>query len=314
MKPLHPASDDRSPRIRASRPVPQCAATERALPHVGLRSTPLLAALAVTFLAGCPGVSGSETIDGAVDPARIERLVELCTPLDPTLTSDHHDKQLKDQRALVEELKQEGPEFGRAMLAAYERHSSPEEPVLVRVRMLEVAAHTAPDDTEPLLVKYIQQYGHPMDIRTESVRLLAETKPERALEVLEPYVTRKRATETTPEDEWFVQAWVTACDATGRSPVPVLLDVATNIYKQPRARYYAATQLGAHPEPQGIEALRALLIESTGDGMLRRKAAQALRAALPAETACAIFQEVAAHEAELTMLEFLASMIQDLCE
>jgi hypothetical protein len=39
-----------------------------------------------------------------------------------------------------------------------------------------------------------------------------------------------------------------------------------------------------------------------------------LRKALPRETACAIFQEVASNEAEITMLEFLANMIQDLCE
>lgn len=307
--PLAPASGPLDSPITELR----CAVTERAFPHKSALPGALIGALALITLTGCPPVSGNGGEEETVDTARIERLIELSTPLDPTLTSNIHDQQLKDQRLLLAELKQESPAFGRAALAAYHEHADPDEPVIVRLNLLEVAAHAAPAETEPLMVKYIQEYGHPMDMRTESVRLLAETNPIRALEVLEPYATRKRATETTPADEWFVSAWVTACDATGRSPVPVLLDIATNIYKEPYARYLAATELGKHPDPQGIEALRALLIESSGDGLLRRKAAQALQAALPAETACAIFQQVAENEAELGMLEFLANMIQELC-
>lgn len=313
MPPLSPVSSV-SARLRARASGPRRAGTDRALPHSRLSAALLALSLGGLGLSACGWVEGNDSAEKAVGLDRIDRLVELCTPLDLTLTSNFHDQQLKDQRALVAELKLENPAFGRKVLETYHRHSAPEEPVILRVRLLEVAAHAAPDDTEPLLVRYITEYGHPMDVRTESVRLLAETKPQRALEVLAPYVSRTRATETTPDDEFLIQGWVTACDAVGRSPVAELADFATNIYKQPRARYYAAEQLGKHPEPLGIKALEAILIESSGDGLLRRKAAQALRIALPAETACELFRQVADREAELSMLEFLASMIQELCE
>ena len=281
------------------------------------RIAPGAGAALVAALAGCGGtVSGNgAALTAAEVDQRVDRLIELTTPLDLDLTSDHHDRQLREQRALVAELKALGDAgLGRAALEALQARMGDEDPVLTRVRLLEVAAYNAPDETEPWMVRWIREYGHRPDVRTESVRVLAETDPTRALEVLEPFVTRERATSTTPDDEFFVRGWVIACRAAGRSPVPELIDVLTNIYKQPIARYYAAQTLGEYEDPIAARALEAVLIESTGDAYLRRKAAQALRDSLPRETACEIFRRTAEYEADIGFLEFLGDMIQDNCE
>lgn len=310
----HLPRDERfsSPALGRSRPL-----AHRALPHTG-RSQLLAAVLCLlggsTLLAGCAGeAAGKAPLDPAQIAQRIERLIELCTPLDPTLTSDHHDRQLHAQRALVEELSRAGPELGRAALEAYERNSTPDTPDLLRVRLLEVASHAAPEHTRPKLVALLTQYGYPMLDRTESARLLAETSPTTALELLEPMVSETRRSSTMPDDEFLVRAYVTACRGAQVSPVPVLARFVTNIYKQEAARHYAAQALGEHPEPLGIKALEAVLIESTGNGYLRRKAAQALRVALPAESACTVFRAVADREADMGFLEFLISMIEANC-
>lgn len=306
---------DEGPRSRAhGRRLPLA---PRALPHTGAKLLLVAAGWLLGAAALPPGCGGEAAGEAPLDPEqiaqRIERLIELCTPLDPTLTSDHHDRQLHAERALVEELRRAGPEVGRAALEAYEGHSTTATPDLVRVRLLEVASHAAPELARPKLVGLLTQYGYPMLDRTESARLLAETSPATALELLEPMVSETRRSSTMPDDEFLVRAYVTACAGAKVSPVPVLARFVTNIYKQEAARHYAAQALGEHPEPLGIKALEAVLIESTGNGYLRRKATQALRVALPAESACTIFRAVADREADMGFLEFLISMIEANC-
>ena len=72
-------------------------------------------------------------------------------------------------------------------------------------------------------------------------------------------------------------------------------------------------QLGNHPDPLGRQALEIILIESTGNGYIRRMAAQSLRKTLPAEEACALFKEVSKLEAETNFLVFLLDVIAETC-
>ena len=60
-------------------------------------------------------------------------------------------------------------------------------------------------------------------------------------------------------------------------------------------------------------ALETVLIESSGNGYLRRKAAQSLRLSLPAETACTLFRTVFEREADINFAKFLGDMIAQLC-
>ena len=245
----------------------------------------------------------------------VDRLVELSTPLDPTLTSDHHDRQLHARRALLDELRASSPAVGREALARFrEVEASPEEaPVLVRVYLLDIAAHAATEETEPLLEQLTLEYGHKMDIRTEAMLLLGQVAPQRAVTLIEPLLVEKR-TSTMPADEFMLRAYVNGCAGSGHDPVPTLVDVATNIFKEDAARHQAVQELGKHKALLAQQALRAILVESTGNAYLRRKAAQSMRATFPREQACAIFREVASKEADMHFQRFIEDMIRDNCE
>ena len=66
-------------------------------------------------------------------------------------------------------------------------------------------------------------------------------------------------------------------------------------------------------EPIGQRALESCLVESSGDGYLRRMSAQSLRDLLPSESACALFAEVARRESDINFRAFLLDMMQRNC-
>ena len=51
--------------------------------------------------------------------AQVVELIRLLTPLDPTLTSDHHDRHLYAKRAHQAKLEKAGVDVGRVALAAF---------------------------------------------------------------------------------------------------------------------------------------------------------------------------------------------------
>jgi len=272
------------------------------------------ALILVLIIASCAPAedTAAEVASGASEPeGQIVELIRLLTPLDPTLTSDHHDKHLHARRALQAELEAGGADVGRAALAAF--HSHRNDIVDVKRGLLQVAARSAPMDTAPLLEKLVVEYGHPLDERAEATLLIGEAAPERALKVLEPMCRRTKRNETLPHDEFLIRGWVKACEAMEISPVPVLVDNATNITKDETSRHYSVKQLGNHVDPLGRQALEIILIESTGNGYIRRMAAQSLRKTLSAEEACALFKEIADREADTNFLVFLLDVIAETC-
>lgn len=242
-------------------------------------------------------------------------LVELMTPLQKTVTSDITDQRFLRGRELLGRLRQADRETGLDAMRMLQE-APPEgtdRPVDVERALLDVAAHAATEDVRPLLENLVTQYGPSLALRTEATLLLADTSPERALEVLEPMVRKARPAQTQPPAEFILRAFVSACDATGRSPVPELSDVATNLYMDETARIRATKELGRRPEPLALQALEAILVESTGDGYLRRMAAQGLRDSLPKENACEVFEQVADREADLNFLQFLRDLLEKNC-
>jgi hypothetical protein len=243
--------------------------------------------------------------------AAIEELVETVRPLDRTVTSDVEDAKLEKGRKLLDRCSKGGVEVGRAALEVLREQS--ERNVPIERALLTVAARAATADTLPLLEKLVTEYGAHMELRVEAVLLIAEVAPERALAVLEPLIKRQRQLSTMPDEEFIVRGWITACHKTGRSPVPELCDVATNIFQQGYARVEAVRELANYKDPRAEAALRTILVESTGDGYLRRITVQSLHTLLPAETACTLFREVASKEADLNMLKFLADVLDKWC-
>jgi hypothetical protein len=269
-------------------------------------SNSLLASCAALFVCAC-----EPSVPPGSPEARVAELVEALTPIDRTVTSNVQDVHFIRGQKLTQELSDAGPEVGRAALQALRERK--EKVVAVERGLLTVAAHAATADTLPLLEALVTQYGASLDIRTEAALLIAEVAPKRALEILEPMILMQRQTQTMPPAEFLVKAWITACAKTGRSPVPELCAVATNLAQEESARVKAVKELGNHPDPRGEKALRAILVESTGDGYLRRMATQSLHNTLPAETACQIFKDVATREADLNFARFLGDALEKWC-
>ncbi|MBK7643534.1 MAG: hypothetical protein IPJ19_10900 [Planctomycetes bacterium] len=286
--------------------------TQRALWH-----TCLALALGLLPLAGCDRSTapGSPSHSQASPKDRIERLVQLFTPLAKTVTSDVNDTQFIEGKALLAELTSSGPEIGREALARLRETPEAKRPEEVERALLIVAAHAAPEDSKVLLENLVTQYGTSLALRTEATLLLAEVQPKRALEILEPFVRRAREKQTLPPQEWLVRAWVTACEKSNTDPVPALADVASNLYMEEAARVRAVKELGRHPDNQlAQKTLSAILLESTGDGYLRRMAVQALIKILPRETACSLLARVADKEADTNMLLFLRDALDKFCQ
>jgi HEAT repeat protein len=258
--------------------------------------------------------TSAATATGSVDADLLE-LVDVMTPLEKTVTSDITDRRFLRGRELLGQLRNAGRDAGlKAMeMLRLPPPSGKIRPVDVERALLDVAAHAAAEDARPLLESLVTQYGPTLELRTEATMLFAETSPRRALEVLEPMVKKAHPTQTQPPAEFILRSFVTACDKTGRSPVPELADVATNLFMDETARIRAVKELGHRPEPLAIQALQAILVESTGDGYLRRMAAQGLRDSLPKENACELFQRTSEREADLNFLQFLRDMLEKNC-
>ena len=309
------------PASRASRaafwPLPGGAApgTPRWSSSPGRRAiwhTLLLAALLA--LPACSRTD-PEAAGAATAKARVARLVELFTPLPKTVTSDISDRQFIEGQQLLAELSRGGPEVGREALARLRETPAEQRPQPVERALLIVAARAAPADSRVLIENLVTQYGTDLGLRTEATLLLAEVHPQRAKEVLEPFVRQARASQTLPPQEFIVRAWVTACEGTKSDPVPALADAAANLFMDEAARVRAVKELGRHPGNRLAEqALSMILVESTGDGYLRRMAAKGLIAILPRETACSLLLQVADKEADTNMLVFLRDALDKHCQ
>jgi hypothetical protein len=285
---------------------------ERAIWHT------LLLALVVA-LPACDrkGAGGSSAAAAGGSPKeRIARLVELYTPLAKTVTSDKTDQQFIAGQELLAQLSAAGPEVGRAALDRLrEAPSGGKRPQAVERALLTVAAHAAPEDSRVLLENLVTQYGTDLALRTEATLLLAEVHPQRALAILEPFVRQARQSQTLPPQEFLVRAYTTACEKTQTDPVPALADAAANLFMDEAARVRCVKELGNHPgNPLAEKALAAILIESTGDGYLRRMAVQGLIKVLPRESACSLLTQVADKEADTNMLLFLRDALDKFCK
>jgi len=244
--------------------------------------------------------------------ALIEDLIDALTPLEPDLTSDILDRHFRRGQDTLERLRLADKEVGIAALHAYANYEG--DVSLVRSGLLDIAGHAAPGESQSLLSHLIVHYGHGIDDRTMAALVLARTSPEVYLEVARPYVKRKgRPMQTMPPDEFLVKGWVIACEQLGISPVPEMVDVVTNLMMESMARHLAAETLGRYEDPLGQKALENVMIESTGNGYLRRKAAQALRDSIPRETACTLFRNVLEREADSNFALFLQDMIYKNC-
>ncbi|MEL6428229.1 MAG: hypothetical protein AAFR54_03565 [Planctomycetota bacterium] len=250
------------------------------------------------------------------DEARgeIVELVRAMQPLKESLTSDHHDRQfILNKRRLERLFQDERKEVGWAALHAFTNY--PGAHTYVRQALLEVGARVSPEEAAPLLEALAFQYEAPLSDRAEALLLLGEIAPEAMFAGARPYLERKgRRFQTAPQDEFFVEGWLDACEATGTSAAPMLAQVATNFALEPRARYLAVERLSDYPDDALARgALETALVESTGDNYIRIKAAQSIVASYGREEACELLEKVLSRETSLKFAAFLDDTIQSNC-
>ncbi len=284
----------------------------RALAHV---APLLLAAAAWMAPSSCSDSGGSRA--GALSPAQAQsRIVEFqqaLKPVDPTTTSDIQDRAFRRATELREQLTTAGREAGLAALKAFQ--SQPEATLNEQWPLLEVAAMNCPAEVEPLLTKLITTYDgeRGMGLATQAVRILGESSPKAAIALFEPMLRAPWEHKTKPAQEALVDGWVRAAKRSGLKEARVLCDVLVDIRQPADARYAAVNHLSAFGGERAIAALREVLLEASSDGLLRRKAAQALVEVAPRKQACELLVHISQHESDENFLTFLGSMLDKHC-
>jgi hypothetical protein len=275
--------------------------------------------ISIAGLAGCPESPSNgtepeiaaEPADSAALDRRIRDLITAVSPLAPDATAMQERDFYQRRTETLERDRAAGPALARKALDAY--RARPDAIREVRAALLDVAAHGLPADARPILVELVTTYGEDLGLRKAAVGLLEKTSPETALELLEPLVMEATHRETYPPQDALLSAWLGAADALERDPVPVLSDVATNPRQDDVTRNLAIKALGRAPSSRGRQALEAVLVESGGNHMARRYAAQSLAATVAKDELCPLLERVFGNEADVGFQQFLAALLEEHC-
>lgn len=111
----------------------------------------------------------------------------------------------------------------------------------------------------------------------------------------------------------MLAAWLEATRKLEHDPVPLLALIVTDIARQQDIRHLAARTLGSYPSTLGRQALETVLVESTGNGYIRRLALQSLQESLPKEEFCAEALRVQENESDAAFIDFIESMLVNHC-
>jgi HEAT repeat protein len=263
------------------------------------------------FLLSLPACDPVSSAASGAPKSEIQDLMTALTPPPateiPTVKSEWH---LTRKRTL-ERLRSASRAHGLEALRVY-REEPPALPE-VRAGLLDVAAHTAPEESAELLVELTTTFGEELLVRTRATELLGECLSARAALVLEPILHGRADGRTYPPEERMLDAWVTAMERLELDPVPLLALIATDIQRAQDVRHSATRALGRHDSPQSRQALHVLLVESTGNGYIRRLALQSLRELLPRAEFCELAKTVQSREADTEFIEFLESALNRDC-
>lgn len=293
--------------------------SERSIPHSDARRRGLArravehwtAGLLALALWAC-GNSSAPADTGAARKGMDELHAMLIRPPAES-TSDKQDAWLARQRETMARLRKGDRELGLLALAEFQKDPKANEEM--RIALLDVAAHCAPENTRPVLEKLAMEYDgvSSLGLRTEAAGFLADTSPAAAVALFEPVLREARHHTTYPPQEQLLRMWIAAARQTTAPSDDLLVHIATDIEQTSDARYVAIQELARVHTPLARKALETVLVESTSDGLLRRKAAQAVRDGLPQAEACAILQRVAEHESDGSFIAFLADMLEKSC-
>jgi HEAT repeat protein len=275
------------------------------------------ALLLAGLLAGCAdpeseagAVSAREPSASSVESDVLD-LVAAVTKLSATVPAGEQHAWYGRRRDTLERLRAASHAHGLEALREY--HARADSLREIRIGLLDVAAHAAPEETRPVLVDLVREFGDDLAVRTEAAVLLGKTSPEKAIEVLEPILRRELTGRTYPAEYHLLDGWNAAALELDLDRIPLLCLIATDLPRDMEVRHYAIKLLGTIESSQGRQALEQLLVESSGNHMLRRYAAQSLRDSLPPEELCPILRRVLDREADPNFQIFVDNMILENC-
>ncbi len=260
---------------------------------------------------GATAAGTNAPASGAETRTELRDLITAVTPAEASATAGFRNDWFGRRRAIMERLRLAGPEFGAAALAEFhERRDGIEE---IRIGLLDVAAHCTPTETEPVLLELISNFGDNMSLRTVACDLLARTAPATALETFTPILQASKDRITYPPEERILKAWILAANHEGIPKGEFLGDLAVQMSREHSTRQAAVRELAKCEEPAAVEALKSIMVESSGNHLLRRTATQSLLAMLPREDFCAHARQVFELESDQGFQVFLSDVINDNC-
>jgi len=271
--------------------------------------------LLVPILFACGGKAEAEVTDAST-ARQLRDLISAFTPPPATANSAIRNDWVQRRTQLMEELSDAGPALGVAALDAF----SADTDALLDVRrgLLEIAVKNAPEESAPVLIELFSEYGEVAGLRTKACELLPLADPKAAIDLIAGVLEDRYPGKSYPAEETMVRSYEEACVAAGVDFVPLLSIVAADLYEEQTGRLMAVRALSRAPGLRSRETLHTVLVESTGNALLRRGAAQALisLAEIDPETdavLCDILEEVMNREADLNFQNFLVNTIEKHC-
>ena len=275
--------------------------------------------LLILLLAACG--SEPETQAAAPDDAdrQIRDLVAALAPAPASANSAVQNDWFDRYREVTDRIRTAGPAVGQAALDKF--HESDEEPLMLRRGLLRAAAYNLPVETAPLLEAIFEQYGEDLGLRTSAIEILAETSPADAIRLVLPIMENRRPGKTYPEAERLVDCYAKAALALdlGKEAQLVLSAYASDLFLDQTGRVMAIKALANYPGAHTRETLRTVLVESTGNGYIRRLSAKSLvnLAEVDPETdavLCDILIEILNKETDTNFQLNLANLVEKHCK
>ena len=283
-----------------------------------LRLDPTLLASLVLCAACAPAGSDAEARAGGEEVVASDEVLDdlrnletAVTPLPATTPAGEQGAWFSRRRDTLERLAHATRAHGIEALRRFRER--PDALPQVRSALLHVAAHNSPDEARAILEGLLLTFGDDMVVRTQAATLLPVASPQRAIELLEPILLGQRRGTTYPAEDMLLGAWNTAALALERDRVPVLCAVATDLPRDMATRHQATKLLGEIESEQGRQALEQLLVESSGNHMLRRYAAQSLSRSVDAARICPVLVRTRDNESDVNFQLFLDDLIQKTC-
>ena len=255
--------------------------------------------------------SPSPALDASAVAKDLRDLETALTPFDPTTPRGEQSAWFQRRRDLLERMMDVTPEHGAQALQRFAER--PDALPAVRGGWLHVAAHNAPLEALPILEQLLLVFGEDLGLRTKAAELLPAASPARAIELLEPILLGQRGGVTYPPEDRLLGAWNEAALALDHDRVPTLASIAVDIRRAEAVRHAAVKLLGGVESDHGRQALEQLLVESTGNHMVRRYAVQSLVTSVEASKICPLLEQVRNNEADTQFQMFLDGTIRETC-